>query len=309
MIMLSTAIAVSLLTHRETKQVASSTETAERKASAFPTRSCLPTRSRSLFVLIGCFVATTCVALANLDGQASAQRSYAPFPEPGSGYVSDHANLLTTEEEEQIEQWLWQTESRSGVEIIIVVINSIREYPDTPNKNIESFARGLFDAYGVGNLPKNDGVLLLVARDDRSARIELGAGYGRGRDGDAQRIMSSVLVPRFRDGDYAGGIRAGTRAVTREFAGVRIGPPWTLIGLVATLPILGFAAFSLFKNGKRGWGWVVVGLMIVVILLILFILMRILRQLRRESSSSWSAGGLGGFGGGSSGGGGATGRW
>jgi len=269
----------------------------------------MPTKPRSLFVLIGCFIGATCAALATLDEQASAPRSYAPFPEPDSGYVSDHANLLTTEEEEQIEQWLWQTESRSGVEVIIVVINSIQQYPDTPNDNIESFARGLFDAYGVGNMPANDGVLLLVAREDRRARIELGAGYGHGRDGDAQLIMSRVIVPRFRNGDYPGGIQAGTKAVIREFAGVRIGPPWTLIGLIATLPILGLTAFSLFRNGKRGWGWVVVGLMIVVILLILFIVMRILRHLPRESSSSWSAGGLGGFGGGSSGGGGATGSW
>ena len=269
----------------------------------------MPTTPRSLFVLIGCFVAAISAAVASLDEQASVKRSYAPFPEPGSGYVSDHANLLTTEEEEQIEQWLWQTESRSGVEIIIVVINSIRQYPDTPNENIESFARGLFDAYGVGNVPSNDGVLLLVARDDRRARIELGAGYRRGRDDDAQRIMSRDIVPRFRDGDYSGGIRAGTKAMTREFAGVRIGPPWILIGLIATLPILGLTVLSLFKNGKRGWGWVVAGLMVVVILLILFIVMRIVRQLRRENSSSWSAGGLGGFGGGSSGGGGASGSW
>jgi len=262
----------------------------------------MTTSPRSLIVLIGCFAVATCTAVAGPGEQAT-------FPEPDSGYVSDHANLLTTEEEEQIEHWLWQTESRSGVEIIVVVIDSIQQHPDTPNQNIESFARGLFDAYGIGNMPANDGVLLLVARDDRRARIELGAGYGLDRDDDAQRIMSRVIVPRFRDGDYADGIRAGTKAITREFAGVRIGPPWILVGLIATLPILGVTAFSLFKNGKRGWGWIAVGLMIVVIFLILFILMKIWRHMPRESSSSWSAGGLGGFGGGSSGGGGATGSW
>jgi uncharacterized protein len=265
--------------------------------------------ARPLLMLLGCLVAAACAGVAQADERAPEPRSYAPFPAPDSGYVSDHANLLTTDEEERIEHWLWQTESRSGVEIILVVIDSIRHYPATPNESIESFARGLFDAYGVGNMPANDGVLLLVARDDRSARIELGAGYGRRRDDDAQRIMSRVLVPRFRDGDYPGGIRAGTEALAREFAGVRIGPPWVLLGLIATLPILGLTSFSLFKNGKRGWGWVVLGLMAVVILFILFILMKIWRHFPREGSSGWSAGGAGGCGGGSSGGGGATGRW
>ncbi|MCP4005601.1 MAG: TPM domain-containing protein [bacterium] len=250
-----------------------------------------------------------CAALATTGGPASKKPSYAPFPEPDSGYVSDHADLLTIDEEEQIERWLWQIESRTGVEIIIVVVDSIARYPGTPNQDVESFAGGLFDAYGIGNMPANDGVLLLVAHDDRRARIELGAGYGHGRDGDARKIMDRAIVPRFREGDYAGGIQAGTKAVAKEFAGVRIGPPWMLIGLLATLPVLGLIAFSLFKNGKRGWGWVVVGLMIVVILLILFIVMRIVRHMPRESSSGWSAGGLGGFGGGSSGGGGATGSW
>jgi uncharacterized protein len=103
------------------------------------------------------------------------EKDYSPFPNPGSGYVTDIANVLTLEEEERIERWLWSTESKTGVEIIVVIIDSIRHYPGTPNSSIEPFAMGLFDAYGIGNMPENNGVLLLVAVRDRKARIELGA--------------------------------------------------------------------------------------------------------------------------------------
>ena len=91
---------------------------------------------------------------------------------------------------------------------------------------------------------------------------------------------------------------------------VRFGLNWPLIVLIATIPIVGLIAFSLFKRGKRGWGWVCVGLLIVLLLAILRVVMITGRHMASSSSGSWSAGGFGGgFGGGFSGGGGATGSW
>lgn len=237
------------------------------------------------------------------------QKDYAPFPQPGAGYVTDIGNALTDDEEERIERWLWQVESKTGVEVIVVILNSIRDYPNTLNSSIESFATALFNKYGIGNMPKNDGVLLLVALKDRKARIELGACYGHSRDADAQRIMNRVIIPRFKKADYVGGITEGTRAICTEFARVRIGLPWRLIILLVAIPLVGLVAFSLFKNGKRGWGWVFVGLLIILVLAAIAIIITTLKHLPRSSSSSWSSGGMGGFGGGSSGGGGATGSW
>ena len=79
---------------------------------------------------------------------------YRPFPNLDAGYVTDRAGLLTKEQEQQLEGWLLQTEQRSGVEMIVVTIRSLQEYPGTPNQNIEEFARALFDAYRIGNAPK-----------------------------------------------------------------------------------------------------------------------------------------------------------
>jgi uncharacterized protein len=236
--------------------------------------------------------------------------SYAPYPAPDAGYVTDLADLLSPDKEERIERWLWQVEARSGVEVAVVTIYSIQDYPGTANLSIESFARQLFDTYGIGNMPENNGVLLLVAVKDRKARIELGAGYGNLRDRDARRIMDDEIVPYFKKSDYAGGITNGVREIIGEFAGCRVGIPWSLIILIAALPVVIAIAFSLFKSGKRGWGWVCVGLVIVLLLVVLKVVSTIIEALPESSSGSWSSGGFGGgFGGGFSGGGGATGSW
>lgn len=250
------------------------------------------------------------VALPAAAQNTAPVKSYAPFPEPGPGYITDLAGLLTDEQEERIEQRLWTVEEETGVEIVIVLIESMADYPDAPQGSIESFATGLFNAYGIGNLPANDGVLLLVARLDREARIELGKAHGLNRDADAMAIMQGDILPAFRNGDYAGGVEAGANALMLEFAGVRYGVKWPLILSIASVPVLGLIAFSLFKNGKRGWGWVVVGILIVILLGILRAVVIASRNSGRGSSSGWSSGGFGGgFGGGSSGGGGASGGW
>lgn len=230
-------------------------------------------------------------------------KDYSPFPAPDLGYVTDVADLLTREEEERIERWLWQAEKKTGLEVIVVTIDSIKDYPGAPVSSIEKFAQGLFDTYGIGNMPANDGVLLLVAVKDRKARIELGGGYGRARDRDAERIMNNDILPAFRQEDYAAGIRDGVKGILREFGDLRVGPNWPLISVALAIPIVGLITVSLFRNGKRGWGWISVGLLVVLILVLLTLVRQALRHMPRRS------GGLGGFGGGFSGGGGATGSW
>ena len=268
----------------------------------------------SLFILLVILIPGVCYSQESMDSELGSNRensleSYWPFPEPDAGYVSDHANLLGLEKEEEIERWLWQIESKTNVEIIVITIYSISDYPGTPNANIEEFAAALFDKYGIGNMPKNDGVLLLVAVSDRKARIELGAGYGHSKDADARWIMNSIITPKFKNADYAGGITAGVKAMALKFANSRIGLNWPLIILLAAIPILLLIAISLFISGKQGWGWICLGLLLVVLLAVFFVVRKTLKHMPRTNSSSWSSGGLGGFGGGFSGGGGATGSW
>ncbi len=232
--------------------------------------------------------------------------NYRPFPRPDAGYITDTVGLLTREQEQQVERLLLETEKRSGVEIIVVIIRSMRDYPGTLNLSTEEFAQALFKAYGVGNMPKNNGVLLLVVTQDRKAGIELGAGYGQARDKDADRIMERKIVPRFRQGRYAEGIGNGVKAIVREFGGLSSVPRWLFWAVAGAIVFLIPVSISLFRNGKRSWGWVVVGLILVLVLALIWLGRRVAET---TSDGAGEPGGLGGFGGGFSGGGGATGSW
>jgi uncharacterized membrane protein YgcG len=164
-------------------------------------------------------------------------KSYAPYPAPDEGYVTDIANLLTDEQEKQIEDWLYACEKENGFEIAVVTIGTIKDYPGTDNSSVETFAAGLFNQYGVGNMPKNDGVLLLVAVKDREARIELGDGFGSDRDKDAERIMQTVIVPEFRNGRYDRGILNGTQSILLKFGGKDVKPARQASSGQSTMPI------------------------------------------------------------------------
>mgnify|MGYP000479859567 CR=1 FL=1 len=230
------------------------------------------------------------------------EADYSPYPQPDAGYVSDHANLLSADEEIRLERWLLQVEEKSNVEIIVVSIYSLSDYEGTENSSIETFATALFDTYGIGNMPKNDGILLLISKNDRKARIELGKHYGYDHDSDATRIMQNVIIPEFKRGDYPAGITDGTEAIIEEFAGMRITFPWHIVAIAVAGLVCLIIGISCLKNGKRGWGYVFIGIAIIVFLLSLYLLQETLKH-------SNTAGGAGGFGGGSSGGGGATGSW
>lgn len=246
------------------------------------------------------------VLAVTLTTTAASSQNYAPYPQPDSGYVTDLAGVLTDRQEERLEQWLIQTEHGTKNEIIVVTIPSMSSYPGSSNSSIETFATGLFNKWGIGNRPRNDGILLLVSVGDRKARIELGAGHVAARDAEASRIMQNTIVPEFRSGNYAAGIEKGVKEIISSFTDYRAGVNWPVVIYPALILAAVIVAISLFRNGRTGWGWVVVGL----VLLLLLGLLRTLKEVTRFGrSSDWSPGGLGGFGGGSSSGGGATGSW
>jgi uncharacterized protein len=256
-------------------------------------------------LLIHCFAQTE----KEPTTEAAPQKDYSPYPAPSGGYVTDTVGIITDEDEKYLNTMIYQTEKKVGFEMAIVTIGSIRDYPGG-GSTIEEFATGLFNSYGIGNLPENKGVLFLVARDDRKARIELGAGYGRSRDADASRIMEGVIIPHFRKDQYSRGIVAGSKDIAREFGGVRWTFPWSLIIIPLLILLLIFVAISLFKSGKKGWGWVLIGIIVILLLAMFKIIGRIVREIGEATSHGGGAGGFGGgFGGGFSGGGGATGGW
>lgn len=141
-------------------------------------------------------------------------------PTPLSDHVSDFADLLEDAAEAQIDDLLARGRAETGVHIAVATIDRTADYggPD----RIEDFATAWFNAWGIGDPDRGDGILILVAAGDRVVRVALGAGYPVIYDGRAQRVIDTAMLPAFRTGDLAGGIEAGAAAaldlLARPFA-------------------------------------------------------------------------------------------
>lgn len=134
------------------------------------------------------------------------------YPTRDDPLVNDYAELLTASDAADVRAALTDLQATHGIEAVVVTLGSIGDY-ETGDTTIESFATGLFNTWGIGDATKNNGVLLLVAVNDRQVRVELGAGYGSGPSQEMQAVIDRYLLPKFRASDYSGGILLGTRAL------------------------------------------------------------------------------------------------
>lgn len=132
------------------------------------------------------------------------------MPEPLSPYVSDFAGVLDDAAEARLTAHLQALRADPGVEVAVVTVARLADHGGAA---LEPFATALFNAWGIGDAQANDGVLLLLAVDDRAARIELGAGYPPVWDNRALRVMDALMVPRFADGDYPAGLETGLQGL------------------------------------------------------------------------------------------------
>jgi len=228
-----------------------------------------------------------------------------------SGRVVDQANLLKPEERTALEAKLKAHEDRTSDQVVVATVSSLE------GTSVEDYANRLFRAWQLGQKKNNNGVLLLVAPNERKVRIEVGYGLeGALTDALSKVIITTAIAPQFQKGDFAGGIDAGTDAILSILTGDA--EQWhrraevreddaSATDMIITALIVAFILFQLYR-AFRGSGRPGV-------------------HSRRRSSpwiittggSGWSGGGGGwsggsgggGFsgGGGSSGGGGASGSW
>jgi uncharacterized protein len=151
---------------------------------------------------------------------AQAQR---PIP-PLQSRVTDLTGTLTAAERTQLESRLAEFESRKGAQIAVLLV------PSTQPEEIEQYSIRVVDAWKLGREKPDDGALLLIAKDDRSMRIEVGRGLeGALTDLVSKRIIADTIAPRFRQGDYAGGIAAGIDQMIRVVDGEplpAVDPQW-----------------------------------------------------------------------------------
>lgn len=134
------------------------------------------------------------------------------YPESKDEYINDFANIIDAAEKQEIRKILYDTEYYSGIKIVVVTINYFSEY-NTGSNTWEEFSKGLFNNWGIGNRPENNGVLILVSKLDRKIKIQLGAGYSPHYDSMMEEVIDNYMVPFFLLDKYSEGIKIGVKAV------------------------------------------------------------------------------------------------
>jgi uncharacterized protein len=134
--------------------------------------------------------------------------------------VTDLTGTLTPDQAATLEAKLSAFEQAKGSQVTVLIV------PTTKPEEIEQYAIRVAEAWKLGRKGVDDGAILLVARDDRKVRIEVGYGLeGILPDATANRIVDEDIVPRFRAGDYYGGIAAGTDRMLRVIEGEPLPEP------------------------------------------------------------------------------------
>ena len=121
-----------------------------------------------------------------------------------TGRVVDNAGLLPATKRASLEQRLEALEKQSGPQLVIVTV------PDLKGMAIEAFGRALGNGWGIGDMTRNDGVLLIVAPNERKTRIEVGTGLeGTITKALSQSIVDTDMIPHFKANEFEAGIEAG----------------------------------------------------------------------------------------------------
>lgn len=258
---------------------------------------------------------------------------------PLTARVTDLTGTLSAPQVQTLEQTLREFERSKGSQVVVLMVPSIK--PET----IEEYSIRVADAWKIGRAGVDDGIILVIAKNDHQLRIEVGRGLeGAIPDVIAKRVIREVIAPHFLANDFYGGIAAGTNALMKLIEGEPLAPVSArgkpaqagkdyeslfVVVLVLAL-VLGrilSAAFgravgsSLVSAIAGGAAWLITGAFIVAALAAIagFIFTLIAgssagRFLGGRYGGGWPGGGWsggGGFsgGGGGFGGGGASGRW
>ena len=139
---------------------------------------------------------------------------------PLAARVTDLTGSLSADQKGQLETKLTAFERTKGAQIVVLIV------PTVQPESIEQYALRVAEAWKLGRSGVDDGALLLVAKDDRKLRIEVGYGLeGALNDATAKRIISEVISPRFKQGNFASGIDAGVAAMIQVITGEALPAP------------------------------------------------------------------------------------
>jgi uncharacterized protein len=222
-----------------------------------------------------------------------------------TGRIVDQANVISVETRSALEPKLVDLEAKSGIQLVVATVNSLE------GQEIEPYANELFRTWKLGEKAKNNGVLLLVAPNEKRVRIEVGYGLeGTLTDALSKVIITNAIAPRFKTGDFSGGVSRGVDDIITVLT--TDSSEWE------KRPSLRLDSQSAPANDPFNWVLALIAVVVIILLIVspgfrwffFNVVIQILLSSGSSSSSGGSSGG-GGFsgGGGSSGGGGASGSW
>ena len=137
-----------------------------------------------------------------------------------TGRVADQTATLTAEQKAALEQTLQAFEARKGSQLAVLIVLT------TAAETIEQYALRVAEQWKLGRKKVDDGAILVVAKTDRALRIEVGYGLeGALNDATSKRIISEIITPRFKQGDFYGGITAGVDQIIRVIDGEPLPAP------------------------------------------------------------------------------------
>lgn len=248
--------------------------------------------------------------------------------------VTDLTNTLSTTEVEQLERKLQAVESDKGSQIAVVIV------PTTEPEPIEDYAIRLAEQWKIGREGVDDGVILLVAKNDRRIRIEVGYGLeGAIPDATAKKIIDTYITPNFRQGNFYAGINEGLEALVSAVQGEELPEPspqststedsdipyfflvivFVIIGQILSKKMGKWKGLSIGAGGALVTGLIFAGLAAAFIMIFMYVFISLLALSGgRGGRGGYYGGGFGGRGGGGGGfsgggggfgGGGASGSW
>lgn len=250
--------------------------------------------------LISSFSRVLLIILLVLPGLAWAQ---APVPAHGGVWVHDQAGILSAQAKAELEYALKYERDSTSNQIAVLIV------PSVEGGDIDMYANQVFQEWKLGQAGKDNGVLFLISVNDRQMRIEVGYGLeGVLTDAISSRINRNEVAPRFRQGDYDNGVKAGVAAIIQTIKGEyknenpqqqrrkKRGSPWVTIIVFIIVIIL---ASRRRGGGGGGGGWSAAGGFLAGTLLG--------NRGYGGGGGSWGGGDYGG--GGGSGGGGSSDSW
>ena len=236
----------------------------------------------SLAVLFGCLFNNT--AFAKLEVPAAP-----PLERP----IIDQTESLANEDIDRIAQLINAERQKKSFQIGVLMIPTLGS-----DDSLEEYSLKVARQWGIGDKKKSNGVLLLIAKNDRKMRIEVGNGMeGSLTDARASQIIRNTIAPKFRSGDYAGGVEAGVKRIIDVAEGRNLSDNdmdvESIVSILFIVIFITIIVIAILKgngsNGSRRRYWWLAG--------------------GSDSSSSGSSSSGGSFGGGGFSGGGASGGW